>query len=80
MYHSKVQNLAKMMQLVLIGRNQDMYVGLVKIEKNHYKIASYQMYESQIRSQTKCNFCSTEVSHNAPDGKAHCSAHIEPRP
>ena len=63
---------------VSFNREESRYVcSSCQNRKNTYKIASYQMYESQIRSQTKCKFCGTEVSHNSPEGKAHCSAHID---
>ena len=63
---------------VSFNREESRYVcGSCQNRKNTYKIASYQMYESQIRSQTKCKFCGTEVSHNSQEGEYQCSAHID---
>lgn len=45
--------------------------------KNKYNLSSYQIYESQIRSIINCQVCSKKVSHNIPEGKKHCTAHID---
>ena len=45
--------------------------------KSKYKLSSYAMYETQIRTKTKCRLCSRSVSHNRAEGKKHCSANID---
>jgi len=45
--------------------------------KNNYKLSSYAMYETQIRTKIKCMICAKSVSHNKADGKRSCSAYID---
>jgi len=38
-------------------------------KKRTYKLTSYRIYETQIRTITECNICSATVSHNSLNGK-----------
>jgi len=42
-----------------------------------YKLTSYAMYETQVRTKTKCMICARSVSHNRAEGKRRCSAFID---
>ena len=45
--------------------------------KSKYKLASYAIYESQIRTITECTICSIPVSHNKPEGQRQSTACID---
>jgi hypothetical protein len=45
--------------------------------KLRYKIASYHIYKTQIRTIKNCQFCKEPVSHDAENGDKHCSACID---
>ena len=45
--------------------------------KNKYNIASYHIYETQIRTITECQGCGCEVSHNKEEGAHQCTANID---
>lgn len=45
--------------------------------KNKYNIASYHIYETQVRSITECMVCSDPVSHNKEEGAHQCTANID---
>ena len=42
-----------------------------------YNITSYAMYETQVRTKTKCMVCAKPVSHNKAEGEFRCSACID---
>jgi len=42
-----------------------------------YNITSYAMYETQVRTKTKCMICAKPVSHNKAEGEFRCSAYID---
>lgn len=42
-----------------------------------HNIASYRIYETQVRTKTKCDICATSISHNKKEGEYHCSAKID---
>jgi hypothetical protein len=45
--------------------------------KNKYNIASYHIYETQVRSITECMVCSDPVLHNKEEGAHQCTANID---
>jgi hypothetical protein len=45
--------------------------------KQNYKIASYHIYKTQIRTIKNCQFCNEPVSHDAENGDKACSACID---
>ena len=45
--------------------------------KNKYNIASYHIYETQVRSIKNCMVCSDPVSHNKEVGQKQCTACID---
>jgi hypothetical protein len=45
--------------------------------KNKYKIASYHIYKTQIRTILNCQFCNEPVSHDRENGDRACSAFID---
>lgn len=45
--------------------------------RRKYNLASFAIYESQIRTITKCNICSIPVSHNKKEGESQCTAFID---
>lgn len=58
--------------------NESMYAcSQCKLAKNKYKIASYHIYETQIRSIKNCMVCSNPISHNKEVGKDRCSSCID---
>ena len=45
--------------------------------KNRFKIASYQIYKTQIRTILNCHICNTTISHDKQNGDKACSANID---
>ena len=45
--------------------------------KNKYKMASYQIYKTQIRTIKNCMLCNDPVSHDKENGESRCSACID---
>ena len=43
-----------------------------KAAKNRYKMPSYHIYETQVRSIKNCHGCGCEVSHNKEEGAKQC--------
>ena len=45
--------------------------------KARYKISSYRIYETQIRTITECQCCGESISHNKEEGAHQCTACID---
>ena len=45
--------------------------------KRNYKITSYHIYKTQIRTIYNCQICKTPISHDAENGNRQCSAYID---
>ena len=48
-----------------------------KQKKTQYKMPSYHIYETQVRSIKNCHGCGCEVSHNKEEGAKQCTACID---
>ena len=58
--------------------NESRYVCTqCRYAKTKYKIASYHIYETQVRPIKNCMICEREVSHNIEEGTDRCSALID---
>lgn len=45
--------------------------------KSKYKIASYHIYKTQIRTIKNCQICNVPISHDREEGENYCSAFID---
>ena len=63
---------------VIFDTNESRFVcGACSATKKNHNIASYRIYETQVRTKTKCDICATSISHNKKEGETHCSAKID---
>ena len=63
---------------VIFDTNESRFVcGACSSTKKNHNIASYHIYETQVRTITKCDICATSISHNRKEGEKHCSAKID---
>lgn len=62
------------------GFNQDESMFICRpcdTTKRKYKIASFHIYKTQVRTIKNCRLCDIEVSHDREEGRLNCSAYID---
>ena len=63
---------------ITFDTDESRYVcGACRGTRKNHNIASYRIYESQIRTKTKCDICATSIFHNKKEGEKMCSAKID---
>ena len=79
-YHGETCGVCKLKDAVAFDENESIFVcGACRKCKQNYKIASYQIYKTQIRTIKNCQMpnCNEPISHDAENGDKHCSANID---
>jgi len=76
-YHGETCGVCKINDAYGFDTSESIFVcASCQSAKNTYKIASYQIYKTQIRTIKNCMLCKDSISHDR-EGKFQCSANID---
>lgn len=77
-YHGETCGVCEVKDAMVFDEPESMYVcHSCATKKSKYKIASYHIYKTQIRTIKNCQFCNEPVSHDSENGAKSCSANID---
>jgi hypothetical protein len=79
-FHGEICGVCKVRDALIWDESESIYVcGSCRATKQKYKIASYHIYKTQIRTIKNCQMpnCNEPVSHDAENGAKYCSANID---
>ena len=77
-YYGETCGVCEIKDAVYFDTSESIFVcNSCQTTKSKYKIASYHIYKTQIRTIKNCMICKTPVSHDAENGDRACSACID---
>lgn len=77
-YHGETCGVCKINDAYGFDTSESIFVcASCQYAKNKYKIASYHIYKTQIRTILNCHICNVSISHDRENGNKRCSANID---
>lgn len=77
-YHGETCAVCEVRDAIAFDEPESIFVcRSCQAAKQTYKLTSYHIYKTQIRTIKNCQICNDPVSHDAENGNRACSAHID---
>ena len=77
-YHGEICGVCEINDAKGFNQDESIFVcGSCDTTKRKYKIASFHIYKTQVRTVKNCRLCDIEVSHDREEGRLNCSAYID---